>query len=235
LLIASVALIAGHSATNLLAGRVSSEPHALDDHGTFEIFAAGAAVGTETFEIRVRSNQIEAQGEVHLRMERGGRRIEVRTFSNLLLDLRLDPLNYTWSQKGSQSSQLSIDFQAQPVRTRYKTVNGQEDRRDFKLDKDVIVLDDNAVHQYQLAVARYDRTKGGTQTFRAFIPQEALPGTITLKSIGSDAVTVDGEKRTLQHFLLATELTQINLWVNDQDHLQLVSGPGNQYVAMRRR
>ena len=130
------------------------------------------------------------------------RKIEVRTSSTLVLDPQLDPLSYSWSQKGTQSSQLSIDFRTQPAPYATKQVNGQDDRRDFKLDKDVVVLDDNVVHHYQLAVARYDQAKGGTQAFRAFIPQDALPGVITLNSVGPEAVTVDGDKRTLRHFLL---------------------------------
>jgi hypothetical protein len=168
-------------------------------------------------------------------VEEKGKSLEVRTSSNLLLDPQLDPLSYTWNQKGAQSSQLSIDFRTQPVHTRYKTATGQDDRRDFKLDKDVIVLDDNIIHHYQLAVARYDQAKGGTQAFRAFIPQEALPGIITLNSVGSEPVTVDGEKRTLRRFLLTTELAQISLWVDDQGHLQLVSAPDAQYQAMRKK
>ena len=213
----------------------SASPPDLNDHGTFEVFAAGVNIGVETFEIRVRRNQIEAQGDVHLQVERNGKAIEVRTSSNLLLDSHFDPLSYTWSQKGAQSSQLSIDFHTKPVNAHYKTVNGQDDRRDFKLDKDVIVLDDNVVHHYQLAVARYDQAKGGTQAFRAFIPQEALPGVITLNSVGPEAATVDGEKRTLQRFLLTTELAQISLWVDDRGHLQLVSAPDAQYYAMRKK
>ncbi len=105
-------------------------------------------------------------------MEQNGKSIEVRTTSNLLLDPHLDPLSYTWSQKGAQSSQLSIDFRTQPAHVRYKTVSGQDDRRDFKLDKDVVVLDDNAIHQYQLAVARYDQAKGGTQLFAPSFPRK---------------------------------------------------------------
>lgn len=167
-------------------------------------------------------------------MEQGGKRVEVRTSSTLILDSHFNPISYTWSQKGSQSSQLSVDFDARPVRVRYKTVNGQEDRRDFKLDKDVVILDDNSLHQYELVVARYDPAKGGTQAFRAFIPQEALPGLITLKSGGRETVTVRGQKRLLQHFLLTTELAQINLWVDEQNHLQLVSAPDSQYVAVRK-
>ena len=233
---ALVALLAGVPAAGPLVGQApSAAPPDLNDHGTFEIFAAGKSIGTETFEIRVRADQIEAQGNVHLQVEQNGKSLEVRTSSSLLLDPHLDPLSYTWSQKGAQSSQLSIDFRAQPVHARYKTVNGQDDRRDFKLDKDVVVLDDNAIHHYQLAVARYDQAKGGTQAFRAFIPQEALPGVITLNSVGPEPVTVDGEKRTLRHFLLTTELAQISLWVDDQGHLQMVSAPDAQYQAMRKK
>jgi hypothetical protein len=231
-----VALMAQLRVAGPLLGQTpSAAPPDLNDHGTFEIFTAGKSIGTETFEIRVRSDQIEAQGNVHIQVEQNGKRLEVRTTSNLLLNSNFDPLAYTWIQKGPQSSQLSIDFRAKTAHARYKTVNGQDDRREFKLDKDVIVLDDNAVHQYQLAIARYDRAKGGTQTFRAFIPQEALPGVITLNSVGADPVTVDGDKRTLRHFLLATELAQINLWVDDQGHLQLVSAPDAQYQAMRKK
>jgi len=210
-------------------------PANLNDHGTFEIFSAGANIGTETFEIRVHSDQIEAQGNVHLQVEQGGKKIEVRTSSSLLLDPRIDPLSYTWNQRGAQSSQLSVDFRTEPVHWGAKTVNGQDDQRDFKLDKDVIILDDNVIHHYQLAVARYDQAKGGTQAFRAFIPQEALPGVITLKFVDSEPVTVGGEKRTLRRFLLTTELAQISLWVDDQGHLQLVSAPDAQYQASRKK
>jgi len=227
---------AGHPIADPLAGQAPGTATAdLNDHGTFEIISAGQSLGTETFDIRVRSGQIEAQGNVHLRMEEKGKSTEARTSSNLLLDPQLNPLSYSWNQKGAQSSQLSIDFRTQPVHTRYKTVTGQDDRRDFKLDKDVIVLDDNIIHHYQLALARYDQAKGGTQAFRAFIPQEALPGVITLNLVGPDPVTVDGEKRTLRRFLLTTELAQISLWIDDQGHLQLVSAPDAQYQAVRKK
>ena len=219
----------------LLGQAPGAAPADLNDRGTFEIFSAGQSIGTETFVIRARADRIEAQGDGHLQVEQNGKTIEVRTSSTLLLDSQLDPLSYTWNQKGTQSSQLSIDFRAKPAHVRYKQVNGQDDRRDFNLDKDVVVLDDNVVHHYQLAVARYDQAKGGTQALRAFIPQEALPGVITLKAVGPESVTVGGDKRTLHRFLLTTELAQISLWVDDQGHLQMVSAPDAQFQAMRKK
>jgi hypothetical protein len=234
--LALVTLLALVSAQGPLLGQTpSAAPADLNDRGTFEIFSAGQSIGTEMFVIRTRADRIEAQGDGHLQVERNGKRIKVRTSSTLLLDMQLDPLSYTWNQKGTQSSQLSIDFRAKPAHVRYKQVNGQDDRRDFNLDKDVVVLDDNVVHHYQLAVARYDQAKGGTQALRAFIPQEALPGVITLKAVGPESVTVGGDKRTLHRFLLTTELAQISLWVDDQGHLQMVSAPDAQFQAMRKK
>jgi hypothetical protein len=231
-----VALLGGAPAMGPLRGQAPSAAHPdLNDRGTFEIFAAGASLGTETFEIRARANQIEAHGDVHLQVVRDGKKIELHTNSSLLLDDQIDPLSYTWNQKGAQSSQLSIDFRTQPAAARYKTVNGQEDRRDFNLDKDVVILDDNTNHHYQLAVARYDQARGGTQAFRAFIPQEATPGIITLKLVGPDTVTVDGAKLTLQRYLLTAQLAQISLWVDNQGHLQMVTAPDAQYQAIRKK
>jgi hypothetical protein len=227
-------------ASLLAAGPLSAQsaapvPPDLNDRGTFQILLGEKNIGTENFEIRVRSNQIEAQADVHLQVEQSGKKMDVRTTANLLLDPQLNPLSYTWNQKGAQASQLSIDFHTKPAQAHYKTVGGQEDRRDFQLVKDVVVLDDNSVHQYQLAVARYDKKKGGTQTFHAFVPQEAAPGQISLKSLGAQPVAVGGDVRTLQGFLLTTELTQISLFVDDEGHLQMVDAPGLQFQAIRKK
>ena len=219
----------------LLGQAPSAAPADLNDRGTFEIFSAGQSIGTETFVIHTRGDRIEAQGDGHLQVEQNGKKIEVRTSSNLLLDSQLEPISYTWNQKGTHSSQLSIDFRSKPAHVRYKQVNGQDDRRDFNLDKGVVVLDDNVLHHYQLALAHYDQAKGGTQALSAFIPQEALPGVITLNAVGPESVTVGGDKRMLSHFLLTTELAQIGLWVDDQGHLQMVSAPDAQFQAMRKK
>lgn len=231
-----VALLALGSAQEPLLGQTPSVARAdLNDRGTFEIFSAGQSIGTETFVIRNRGDRIEAQADGHLQVKQNGRKIEVRTSSTLLLDSQMDPLSYTWNQKGTQSSQLSVDFRAKPAHARYREVNGQDVRRDFNLDKDVVVLDDNVVHHYQLAVVRYDQAKGGTQSLRAFTPQDALPGVITLKAVGPESVTVGGVQRTLRRFVLKTELAQISLWVDDHDHLQMVSAPDAQFQAMRKK
>ena len=88
-------LALGIAAGNPLPAQTSppSTPD-LNDHGTFELSAAGKTLGTETFGIRTRSGRIEAEGEGRLVVEQNGRKIEVRTSSSLVLNSQFDPVSY---------------------------------------------------------------------------------------------------------------------------------------------
>jgi hypothetical protein len=196
---------------------------------------AGQPVGTETFDIRSTGDRVEAEAEIELRIERDGKVHEFKTFPKLVLNSALQPLTYSWNQKGSQSSQLEVDFRSSPAKTRYRTVAGEDDRRDFELPKDVVVLDDNVVHHYQLAVYRYRRTAGGKQTFQVFVPQEAMPGPLEVQETGQESVEINARLETLRHLVVSAELARIDLWVDDQQRLQRVSIPAAQLEAVRKK
>ncbi len=205
------------------------------DHGVFVISLAGNRIGTETFEIRSTGSHIEAEAKIEMRVQQEGKTFEFRTQSKLVLNSAFQPVSYNWNQKGAQSSQLEIDFQASPVKTRYKTVTGEEDDRDFELPREVVVLDDNVFHHYQLILQKYLRGGSGKQTFPAFIPQEALPGTLDVQDAGPDSVDVGGAKQSLRHFVITTELKQIDLWADEQGHLERVYISDSQLDAVRKR
>ena len=207
----------------------------LNDHGIFQILAGGKNIGTEKFDIVASADKVEAKGEIRLRLPQAGKTVEVRSLPALVLDSQLQAQSYTWSQKGAQSSQLSIDFLPALARARYKTVKGEEDQRDFKLEKDIVVLDDNVLHHYQLVVARYNLAAAGKQDFHAFIPQEALPGTISVELVGAEPVTVEGTTVNLRHLVLSTELTRVDLYVDDQSRLQVVNVPAADFQAYRKK
>jgi hypothetical protein len=206
-----------------------------DDHGVFLLAVAGRTIGTETFEIHSSPDQVEAHAEIHLRVEQNGKTIELKTFPNLVMSPQLNPLTYTWSQKGPQNSQLEVDFRSTPAKTRYKTVSGEEDNRDFDLPKNIVVLDDNVIHHYQLVVDRYRQTAGGKQTLHAFIPQEALPGVLSVEETGTETATVQGSPLDLHHLVVTTENSRIDLWVDGQQHLQRISIPEAQLEAVRKK
>ncbi len=224
------------SAANSLPGPIPAGHGAdLTDQGTFEIFSGGKRVGTEDFAIRIHSDHIEARGDEQLQVDQNGKMVAVETISNLVLDADLNPLSYTWMQKGAQTSQLSIDFRAKPAHARYKQITGKEDQHDFKLDSDVVVLDDNVIHHYELAIARYDQAKGGPQVLSGFVPQEAMPGVLILNYAGLDKTTLNGSEVTVRHYALTAGSTQMNLWADEAGHLQLMSTADFQFQARRKQ
>jgi hypothetical protein len=207
----------------------------VDDEGVFVVSLAGRPVGTERFKIHSSPGKVEAQGEIRLQLERNGKTVGVQSFPDLVLDPQLRPVTYTWNQKGPQSSRLEVDFSGKLAKVRYKTVSGNEDNRDFALPADVVVLDDNVVHHYQLIIARYQAMGGGKQTFPVFVPQEALPSLLTVEDMGNAATGIAGVTANLRHLVITTDVTHVDLWVDDQQHLERVSVPEAQLEAIRKR
>jgi hypothetical protein len=239
LIILLAPLLAGILACNLtsLGQETPGNPRLVnvDDGGVFVISLAGRPVGSESFKIQSSFGKVEAQGEIRLHIEQNGKTVGVQSFPDLVLDPQLHPVTYTWNQKGQQASRLEVDFRGKFARARYKTISGNEDDRDFELPPDVVVLDDNVVHHYQLITARYQAMGGGKQTFHVFVPQEALPSFLTVEDMGNAASTTDGVTANLRHLLITTDVTHVDLWVDDQQHIERVSVPAAQLEAIRKR
>ena len=143
-------------------------PPGLKDQGTFEISISGNKIGVERFQIIPAGDQVVAKAEIELQAQQGGKPRFFHSSSELVLDSQLQPISYTWSLKGTETSQLEIDFTKTPAKAHYHTVNGKEDRREFLLPKDLVVLDDNVLNQYEVLLQRYDQTSRGQQIFTAF-------------------------------------------------------------------
>jgi len=210
-------------------------PLNVDDEGVFLISSAGKPVGSESFKIRSSAGKVEARGEIRLHAEQNGKQVNVQSFPDLVLDSQLRPVTYTWNLKGPQSSRLEVDFRGQPARVRYKTVDGNEDDRDFQLPPDVMVLDDNVIHHYELIVARFLAMGGGKQTLHVFVPQEALPSLLSVEDTGNATNSTGMAAANLRHLLLTTDVTHFDLWVDEQQRLERVFVPAAQLEAIRKR
>jgi hypothetical protein len=207
----------------------------LKDRGVFVLKLAGKSIGTETFEIAPQKDTIEVSAKIDLKFNQDGKTVEFKTTPRLVLDNDLNAVSYEWSQKGAQSSELKVDMRTSHVSAKYRTVTGAEDVRDFELSPGVIVLDNNVIHHYQIAVYRYRRAGGGKQTFRAFIPQEALPGSLEIDDAGPDRTDVDGREQQLQHLTVTTDNARIDLWIDDKDRLQKIAIPAAQLEVFRKK
>ncbi len=214
--------------------RARSVQNRFEDQGTLVISIAGKDVGTEKFQIRPRRHGIEAAGEVDIRVQQAGRAVEFRTVSDLVLNATLWPRTYTWEQIAPRPSGLKINFLASPVTARYRILNGKTDLRKFVLPKNVVVLDDNVFSHYEILVWRYLRAQGRRQSFAAFIPQEALPGRVSVREAPNQKITVAGGKLNARHLIVTTDLARLDLWTNSAGDLERVSIPTAQLMAVRR-
>lgn len=212
-----------------------ASPPVVADRGIFEISIAGHDIGSERFQIIPAGERIVAKAEIELHAQKEGKDLVFRSFPDLVLDSHLQPLSYRWELKGSGTSRLEIDFTRVPSNARYHTAAGKEERREFLLPKDVVVLDDNVLSQYEILVQRYDKTSRGRQVFNAFIPQEGLPGKVLVVGTGVESVSVKGVSKSLRHLLLTTDLARIELWADPQGRLWRVSVPTLRFDAVRQK
>jgi hypothetical protein len=195
----------------------------------------GHAYGTEKFSIQTVEGKIQAQGETELREGEGGHASLITTFSKLVLNSALEPLTYYWSTKSPKKYNLLVDFTTPLAKSQLHQPDGKDDIREFQLKKDVVVLDNNVIHHYQLLVDRYNRTAGGKQTFDAFIPQAALPGLLTVQDAGMDSIKLAGKEQSLRHLIVVTDNAQIDLWVDGQGRLQRLYWSEPEVEALRQQ
>lgn len=222
------------AAVTPLTAYAQSPPSTLDDQGTLIISQAGRPMGTEEFTIRSSSNQIQAQGEVTLHYQDSGRAVNIHTFPTLVLSSELEPVSYVWDEKNPEISHLEVDFRSSPARSVLKKSDGKQDVREFQLRPDVVILDNNIFHHYELLVRRYLRTPGGIQAFSGFIPQEALPGGLTVADAGTAETNISG-KKNLRHLVVTTDTLRVDLWVDDLGRLERLLSPSAELEVVRKK
>jgi len=219
----------------ILTARAPSPADNPKDRGQFIFRLGGQQIGTETFEIATKGDKVEATAKIELRVHQDEKPVELKSFPRLVMTPDLEPLNYEWSLKGAQSSHLEVNFQSPRATAKYRTVGGQEDVREFELSKNLVILDNNVIHHYQIIILRYRHAGGGKQTFRAFIPQEALPGSLTIEDAGPERVDVGGREQLLEHLVVTTDNARVELWADDQNRLQKIAIPAGQLEVYRKK
>jgi len=206
----------------------------LDDQGTYSLLFEGHQIGTERFKIHASADKIEAEAEIEIKTDQTGQPVALKSSPRLILDRQWEPQTYLVNQKGTPEFHLEVDFHKSPAQSRLRLANDKvDDERDFALPKDVLIVDDNVVHHYQLLVDRFALKPDKQQTFNAYIPQEATPGVLNIQDMGSEEVNFAGRHEKLRHLLVSTDIAKIDLWVDGQQHLQRIFIPSVQLEAVR--
>jgi len=201
------------------------------DSGVFLIQMDNKRVGTEKFQIKRGPNGWEASGELQLDGEGGAKISETAT---LRVDTALVPISYEREQKSPKAGKLEVEFASDQTKLAAATSGGEPEEQEFVLPLDeLVVLDTNFFHHYELLLFHFDRAKGGAQPFNVFIPQEALPGTINLQFVAKEEVPAGPAAKQLDHFQAVTDEVQIDIWATPEGAIQRLSIPQAKLEVVR--
>jgi len=192
------------------------------DSGVFFILSGQKRIGTEKFKITPVSSGFEVSGEIEVEMPGSPK---VSETSLLRLDPQLRPASYERKQNLPKKGSITAQF-GSPETKLVTTTEAGTDRRVFYLPDDhLAILDTNFFHHYAILLRGYDAKQGGAQHFNVFIPQEALPGTISLELQGQESQRIGKTDRELNHFQAVTDTLKIEIWATPQDEIYRMSIP----------
>jgi hypothetical protein len=82
---------------------------------------------------------------------------------------RLDPVSYSYNYEGATGDYCEITIKEGQI-TRVLHKGGQTSEVTAPFRPGMVILDFNVYHQYDYLIRKYDRKKGGKQSFADFIP-----------------------------------------------------------------
>ncbi len=187
--------------------------------GKFRDIVNGKEVGSEEFEISSDGSGWLARGSASVKGAQGP---QTRITSQLQLRPDGSPIHYEWTTvAGSKKAGASVDFD-NGVATIHVQVNGGAPfTQQFNFKTPLIaILDDNLYHQYAILAGLYDWSKKGQQTLSVLIPQEMIPGTVTVEAL--DPENANG--KNLDRLRVRSQDLEIILYL-DGNRLERVSVP----------
>jgi hypothetical protein len=190
------------------------------EKGKFRILVNGQQAGKEDFEIQPSGENWIAQGTTELQSPQGSTRVK----GTLELHPDGSPVRYEWSTQGAKKAGATIVFNGATANVELRLEGSRPFTQQFTFNSPrIAVLDNNLYYQYAILARLYDWEKKGAQTFSVLVPQEMVPGTITVESLGKQDVA--GAK--LEELRVKTEDLEIDLYLEGQRLVRIVSPAAN--------
>jgi hypothetical protein len=154
------------------------------DKGKFRITINGQPVGTEEFEIAASGNTWLEHSSMTAHAPGSA---DVKSTGQLRLTADGSPVRYDWAAEALKKATGSVDFDNGTAKCSADLGKPTPLRKDFKFTSPVIaVLDNNLYYQFAILARLYDWKTGGKQTFPVLIPQDMVPGSISVESLGQE-------------------------------------------------
>ena len=199
----------------------------VSDKGKFKVLLDGNAIGHEEFEINSSSAGWIAKGTTHLTPQ-GSPAATVT--GNLTLEPSGAPISYEWTSQADKTNSAHILFANGVAKMTVQLQNAHPFEQDLTFNSPlIVVLDDNLYYQYAVLARVYDWSRRGTQTFPVLIPQELLPGSITVDWAG--AITADG--KSYEGLKVVTSDLEVILYLDSNHRLMRLEVPASKAAIVR--
>jgi len=153
------------------------------DKGRLRITINGQRVGSEDFEISAAGETWVEHSSTTARAPGGP---EIKATGQLKLSPDGAPIRYDWSAEAQKKATGFVDFASSTAKCSADLGAALPLRKDFVFTSPrIAVLDNNLYYQFGLLARLYDWKTGGKQTFPVVIPQDMVPGTISVESLGA--------------------------------------------------
>jgi hypothetical protein len=153
------------------------------DKGKLRITINGQAVGSEDFDISPTGDGWIERSSTSAHAPNG---VEIKASGQLRLSADGAPIHYDWSAEAQKKASGSVDFVAGKAMCSANLGGNSPLRKDFTFTSPhIAVLDNNLYYQFGVLARIYDWKAGGKQTFPVVIPQDMVPGSIFVESLGA--------------------------------------------------
>ena len=152
------------------------------DKGKLRIMINGQQVGSEDFDISPAGDGWIEHSSMNAHAPGGG---EIKAAGQLKLSADGTPVRYDWSAEAQKKASGSVDFVGGTAKCSADLGAASPLRKDFAFKSPrIAVLDNNLYYQFGVLARVYDWKAGGKQTFPVLIPQDMVPGNISVESLG---------------------------------------------------
>jgi hypothetical protein len=220
-------LFAATNSRELKAALPDSASVFLADKGTLRITIGGQTIGSEEFEMSQSGVDWIAHSSMSAHSPGGS---EIKASGNLRLAADGAPLHYDWSAEAQKKAKGSVEFANGTAKCSADFGTPSLMRKDFVFSTPrIAVLDNNLYFQYSVLAQVYDWKASGKQSFPVVIPQDMVPGTISVESLGPQQAAT-GKYDALR---VSTPDLEITLYLDAKHRLMRLEVPSSNAVIDR--
>jgi hypothetical protein len=213
--------------TATAAKPAATAPVFTPDKGKFRIMLDGSAVGSEDFEISPSGGSWMARGSTTAHVPGGA---DIKANGQLKLSSDGAPIHYEWSAQLQKKATGVADFVNGTAKCSIDLGTPTPILKEFTFPSPrVAVLDNNLYYQYAVLAQVYDWKAGGKQTFPVLIPQDMVPGSISVESIGPQQV----QNATYESLRVNSTDLEILLYVDANHRLVRLDVPSSKVTIQR--